>query len=986
MSKLFATTTALLFFTISFVSELNAQPANDNCSGAVTLTAGTPVSGTVWNATASSSIPTGCSVGNPDDDVWYRFTATSSGVATITLSAVGTELDASGAIIQLFSGSCGSLTSVACANGSLSELITNGLTNGNTYFLRVFAYATGALTGGSSGSAFTITFTTAVPPPSNDECVNSILLPTSNSCLNSKGWLQGATTSSGAPNCSPGPVKYDVWYHFVASSTSHIATISSLGSNINTSARLQLLSGSCGSLNSLDCGTTSVSSSSLTIGNTYYVRVSSNTSSSSTFTSNASFNVCVTDPLSPSVVDSTASLFNTAIVARNLGYPWELTYGPDDSLWITEARGYRVLRISSTRSAAQVNVPAQQVLRIPLGVGEINFGRDQEDIDPGGGVTGRWPQGGMQGLAIHPDFMTNSSKRWVYLSYVYKVVNCANSNTACDYRTKIVRCRFYFSADAGNPSLRIPKADTLTIMDTVISNLSGSNDHNSGRLKVGPTLEGPDNTYKLYYTIGDMGAGQFNNASRTNYAQNTDTAEGKVLRLNTEPDGDGVPGSPVHEYSKWRQWIPNNNPFNHSVFTSVKTPVYSFGHRNAQGLAWGNVNGTWRLYSSEHGDMSGDEVNIIQSGHNYGWPKVTGMADDNYNTYDDLNNGFTANNVLASQTINDESTFYGHTSNITRPMFEFFNWTAAQIQTTSGNIFTWPTIAPSSIDFYSGNIPGWKYSLLVPSLKYGLFRLKLNSTGSLVDSTASSPNTVDTFPLMHGWRVRDIAINPVPNSGQFWAITDSSGSTSGPTGGFAGGNQSTQDAGRVLRLTYKTAITLPVSFESFTGKLLPDRTIRLDWKAETDQNHSYFEVEKSTDNSSFTPIGRVWGGPPYYYIDPSPNVGNNYYRIREEEFNKAPSYSKVINVVYDPSAYIVAMYPNPMKDVLNIRIAAPRPGKIQIEGIDMQGRVLYRQNQLVSVGTKEIQIDVRKWAPQLYTIKVTGEKNNTLSIQKIMRQ
>src|SRR5687768_17999593 len=50
------------------------------------------------------------------------------------------------------------------------------------------------------------------------------------------------------------------------------------------------------------------------------------------------------------------------------------------------------------------------------------------------------------------------------------------------FRSKIVRCRFYFSSDAGNPAL--PLKDTLVIMDTVISNLPGSNDHNSGRMKI----------------------------------------------------------------------------------------------------------------------------------------------------------------------------------------------------------------------------------------------------------------------------------------------------------------------------------------------------------------------------------------------------------------------------------------------------------------------------------------------------------------------
>lgn len=113
------------------------------------------------------------------------------------------------------------------------------------------------------------------------------------------------------------------------------------------------------------------------------------------------------------VRDSTTILFDVDTIAKNLGYPWEITQGPDDSLWITEARGYRVLRISANRTGADKNKPAQQILKIPLGQGgngSTNFGRDQESIN-------RWPQGGMQGLAIHPDFY--AGKPWVYLSYVF---------------------------------------------------------------------------------------------------------------------------------------------------------------------------------------------------------------------------------------------------------------------------------------------------------------------------------------------------------------------------------------------------------------------------------------------------------------------------------------------------------------------------------------------------------------------------------------
>lgn len=504
---------------------------------------------------------------------------------------------------------------------------------------------------------------------------------------------------------------------------------------------------------------------------------------------------------SAQVTDSTTLLFNVDTVVKNLGYPWEITYGPDDSLWITEARGYRVLRMSAARTQAAKNVSPQQVLKIPLGSGEINFSR----------TIGTWPQGGMEGLAIHPDFY--SGKPWVYLAYVYKTTGTpcpVSPGSPCYFRSKIIRCRFYFAGEAGSPNIL---KDTLTIMDTVISNLPGSNDHNSGRMVISPVTEA-DGTYKLYYTIGDMGAGQFNNASRTNYAQNTDTCEGKILRLNTEPDGDGVPGLPIHDYDKWRQWIPNDNPFKHSTIGggTMETPVYSYGHRNAQGLMWGNANGTWRLYSSEHGDKSDDEINEIKAGFNYGWPKVAGIGDDNYSSLD----AFANNDRLASQLINYSENTWAASNSMQRPVFATFNWPASSIPADGTNIFTWGTIAPSSIDYYKGNIPGWKNSLLVTSLKYGLYRLKLKTAGDYIDSS-SSTNTVDTFPLLHGWRVRDIALDPVANSGVFWVVIDSSGSTSGPTGGFNGGSTATKDGGKVLKLTYKALITLPLNTNPLAG-------------------------------------------------------------------------------------------------------------------------------------------------------------------------
>src|SRR5215831_20736742 len=114
-----------------------AQPTNDNCVNAVNLIPAAPgaacaaaTTGTVANAT-NSGVPVGLCVGAADDDVWYMFTATSIN-HTITLTNIGANLAGTGGgpRIQVFSGSCGALTSVACG---VSPLNITTLAVGVTY-------------------------------------------------------------------------------------------------------------------------------------------------------------------------------------------------------------------------------------------------------------------------------------------------------------------------------------------------------------------------------------------------------------------------------------------------------------------------------------------------------------------------------------------------------------------------------------------------------------------------------------------------------------------------------------------------------------------------------------------------------------------------------------------------------------------------------------------------------------------------------------
>ncbi len=489
-------------------------------------------------------------------------------------------------------------------------------------------------------------------------------------------------------------------------------------------------------------------------------------------------------------IDTLYPLYDIPSHNKGLSFPWEITYGPDDSLWITEAHRYRIWKIH----------PGNKGNRVLL---DLNNLTTFNYYAPPNGYPA--PQGGLMGLALHPQLLTG--KPYVYVALVYDVYGtsgtpnnsaCAGAgsvtNQPCYYKTKIIRYQY----DLVNHSLGSPV--------TVIDDLSGSNDHNSGRLKISPVPES-DGNYYLYYTIGDQGAGQFNNGYRTNNAQNKDVYEGKVLRLNTEPDGDADDGA----YSRW---IPNDNPVTNSVTGKVNA-VFSYGHRNAQGLVWARVNGNWMLYNSEHGDKSDDEINLIEAGRNYGWPKVAGMCDDNYNDTDANPN----NDKLANQTVHNEHSFCS-ANNVKEPIFSFFNVDGTDVPSSGANNYTWPTIAPSSIDYYDEmGIPGWQNSLLVTSLKLGMYRLKLKAAGDYIDSS-STPQIIDTIPYLHDYRIRDLAIAPTGDT-LFLAI-DSSGATSGPTGGFTGTKVNTKSPGHILRMVFLQV--LPITSNDPPAKPVNNRT------------------------------------------------------------------------------------------------------------------------------------------------------------------
>lgn len=167
-------------------------------------------------------------------------------------------------------------------------------------------------------------------------------------------------------------------------------------------------------------------------------------------------------------------------------------------------------------------------------------------------------QGGEEGLLGMTQHPRHEKNGYTYLYYTYQDRGLKN---------KVVRFNHI--------------GDSLQIDRTIIDNIPGSANRNGGRLKFGPDD-------KLYITTGD--------SENPSTAQNLNSLAGKILRLND----DGT--------------IPPDNPFSGS-------PVYSYGHRNPQGLAWDE---SGKLWETEHGQAGNDEVNWIEPGKNYGWPEIQG--------------------------------------------------------------------------------------------------------------------------------------------------------------------------------------------------------------------------------------------------------------------------------------------------------------------------------------------------------------------------
>jgi PQQ-dependent dehydrogenase (s-GDH family) len=471
----------------------------------------------------------------------------------------------------------------------------------------------------------------------------------------------------------------------------------------------------------------------------------------------ALFAVLIADPVlaqdGPESVREGTKIFSRQVVVSGLEGPWEVTWGPDNQLWVTERTGQRVTRVDPTTGERRVAITIPEV------------------SSPGS-------QQGLLGLALHPDLLLGRGADFVYVAYTYVDTMRAPSRWISDpanpFRflyAKVVRLTY----DAATGTLRDPIE--------LIAGLPASSDHQATRLKFGPDR-------KLYLTVGDMGNNQLGNVCRPIESQRLPTlAElgrgdyaayvGKVLRF--ELDGS----------------VPADNP----RIDGMVSHVYSYGHRNPQGIDFG-PDGT--LYSTEHGPKTDDEVNVVVAGASYGWPHVAGFRDGRayeYARWAEASGGcaglsFSDLAIDPSVPRDAESAFDRPFVDPIATMFSVSTDYDFEDPACGGvNYICWPTIGVSGVEYYEAGttgIPGWYRVLIMPTLKRGsLYVLPLTSDGKRAAGRISRH-------LQSEDRFRDTAVSPDRRT--IFVATDSRGLVESSAGGV---RSDVKTPGAILAFTYE---------------------------------------------------------------------------------------------------------------------------------------------------------------------------------------
>ena len=1024
--------TAFLF--ISLPAYLYAQAGNDNCASATTLTPSstcTTTSGDLYKAT--NAAPTGACGGATSTttyDVWYKFTANATS-QSITVNNLGNKLSTTTTYVEVLSGSCGSFTSLACQNVA-TTLTVSGLTVSTVYYLRVYV-TSNPNSNPSSQWGFDICIQ---GPPANDDCAGAVSLTPATSCSNTSTTLNLATATTGLPaGCESGGTHYDVWYKFVAASTYELISISSLGTNF-TNPELQLYSGSCGSLTSVQCGTTSITATGLTIGNTYYVRVSNVGSS---VASNGSFNICVYHPAS-ATYDYGKSYVD---ITRGTGGG---TINPGDTL---EIRGTLVVRSQSLDSVAFFDtlyhnagtrlVPGSIILRTNEGKAYKSF------TDASGDDAGyRYTNGSDTVIRINMGTGASSSARGniantskpsvfgstciimatyrvvVYAAYGSTVSVGGGAITIKDATTGISSNLNFSSRSAyvySSPGL-CPNAVSAT--NAIGGDYNGTFGTPSGSAPLarnrGTSTNVPSYIYKVFSSAGGPNDYYYGIANNTSATYSTTTTWGKgsdahrvfnVWDITGDHTGasNTAKGNPPCDTTKP---VSATNPCGYMLVinSAYKTDTaFQYSVTNLCPNTYYEIS-TWLknicykcgcdsngVGASSAGyipfatnDSSGVQPNLAFdiNGKDYyttgnlpylGIYPATQTGSDSTNTW--VKRGFTylTGTSQTSLTLSIRNNAPGGGGN---------DWAMDDVAFTTctpSMTFT-PTANPIACQ---GTLLAISCTVTTYFNNYQYFKWQKSTDGG---STWNDASTLDSATLVWNGSTWQFTSNYPP----FIATQADSASryrlvVATTVANLSNSNCLYTDQTNVIYITvYDCSTPLNTRLISFSGKLNKDLA-KLNWTTTKEEEPLYYDVERSYDGRNFSVVATVnsyrdyASGLNYYSLDlPWGNVDKAYYRIKMRNNDNNILYSSIVRLSQSTEALMFGSIINPFSYQLNFEIVSDKNQSAEAELINIYGMTMRKTGFDLSTGNNNLSFTNTNDLPAgTYILRV---KTNEGSIQK----
>jgi len=186
------------------------------------------------------------------------------------------------------------------------------------------------------------------------------------------------------------------------------------------------------------------------------------------------------------------------------------------------------------------------------------------------------------------------------------------------------------------------------------------------------------------------------------------------------------------------------------------------------------------------------------------------------------------------------------------------------------------------------------------------------------------------------------------------------------------------------------AAALPVTYVYFKGQR-SGKTNLLQWETASEQNSDYFTIERSTDGSNYTAIGKVAAAgnsslaKDYSYTDANSPAGNAYYRLRQVDKDAAYKLSDVVMISSGNQKTIEQLYPNPVREQLNVVLNNDAKGNGRISVYDLTGRTMHQEAIDKSQEVYTTSVNMKNLVPGLYIVEVkVGEGYKVM--QRILKQ